>query len=880
MKKFLALVLALVMTFSLVTISAGAEDFTDADSVTYEEAVDVMTAIGVVGGYADGSFNPTAGLTRGAAAKIICNMLLGPTTAEALVANEAPFSDVAVDNVFAGYIAYCVNEGIISGYADGTFKPAAPLTGYAFMKMLLGALGYDAAVEGYVGTNWSIQVAKRALNIGLDDGLVGDFAGAKALTREEACLYAFNALTSNMVKYDNSSTIKVGDIVITNNSKAEPVAADVDGSGIETTNYTATDATTAAGNGYVQFCEQYFSKLELTESEPDAFDRPAHGWDYKGNDVGEYANDAAFVYTGATTAKTIAADMKGYYFENSTTKYKVENDTDITASTVLTDVANNVSTTTYAGSKSTATSAIGGSAATVAEYLESLTGNGKLVEIYASSDKEITKIVVVGYAVTKVTAVSTAANGDVTYSLTGLSALKDYANEDKEDDLDIDGTIAKNDYVTYTKSPAADATYFVYPTEKVVATQSAFNTLKETLTLDGAVYTVGTAVYGAVASSIAVDFPNTDKNYNYYVDQYGFVVESDAVATETKYAVVNQIIATSGLTEGIKAELAFSDGTVEEVVVKDIFEADGTTDITITATTAATVEDCEGMVFTYSVKDDKYTLTAATYVNGTRDNTDATLTGTDGDYASQKGQPTVAGVGTVYNDTKFLVKTLSGTDEVFTAYTGFKSIPTVQYGDTESVVVDYATKDGRVSFVYIDATIAYGMSSSSDKGDIVYITSAKFTTERIDDDTTIYHYAAIINGVEGTLTTTDDAANALLTVGLYKATVVEGDYVKTLVAQSAGNFVANDDYKAFASLTQANCTDAKEGVITVNSTTYTYDGTETVYVVDASEGTVAVGAVEGLLLNTNTTDYSSIYVKEIDNSTAANEIEVMYVVVP
>ena len=29
MKKFLALVLALVMTMSLVTISAGAEDFTD-----------------------------------------------------------------------------------------------------------------------------------------------------------------------------------------------------------------------------------------------------------------------------------------------------------------------------------------------------------------------------------------------------------------------------------------------------------------------------------------------------------------------------------------------------------------------------------------------------------------------------------------------------------------------------------------------------------------------------------------------------------------------------------------------------------------------------------------------------------------------------------
>ena len=287
MKKFLALVLALIMTMSLVTISAGAEDFTDADKVTYSEAVDVMTAIGVVGGYADGSFNPTAGLTRGAAAKIICNMLLGPTTADALVANEAPFSDVAVDNVFAGYIAYCVNEGIISGYADGTFKPAAPLTGYAFMKMLLGALGYDPAIEGYTGANWSIQVAKRALNIGLDKGLEGDFSGAKALTREEACLYALNALTADMVEYENNSTVKIGEVVISNSSKAEVVEKDV---------AAADDYAADEDDDVVQFCEQYFKKLKKVSGDTDDFARPAsHSWEYDGDEVVNVVKTADFV---------------------------------------------------------------------------------------------------------------------------------------------------------------------------------------------------------------------------------------------------------------------------------------------------------------------------------------------------------------------------------------------------------------------------------------------------------------------------------------------------------------------------------------------------------------------------------------------------------
>ena len=151
MKKFLSLVLALVMTMSLVTVSAGAKDFTDNSKINYKEAVDVMSAVKVIDGYAEGDFRPANTLTRGAAAKIICNLILGPTTASALVADAAPYSDVAANSTFAGYIAYCQKTGIISGYADGTFRPGNSLTGYAFMKMLLGALGYKADQETPTG---------------------------------------------------------------------------------------------------------------------------------------------------------------------------------------------------------------------------------------------------------------------------------------------------------------------------------------------------------------------------------------------------------------------------------------------------------------------------------------------------------------------------------------------------------------------------------------------------------------------------------------------------------------------------------------------------------------------------------------------------------
>ena len=56
MKKFLSLVLALTMMMSLVTINAGAAEFTDDEDITYDEAVAVISEIGVVNGYEEGDF--------------------------------------------------------------------------------------------------------------------------------------------------------------------------------------------------------------------------------------------------------------------------------------------------------------------------------------------------------------------------------------------------------------------------------------------------------------------------------------------------------------------------------------------------------------------------------------------------------------------------------------------------------------------------------------------------------------------------------------------------------------------------------------------------------------------------------------------------------
>ncbi len=305
MKKFLSLVLALIMTMSLVTISAGAKDFTDDSKITYKEAVDVMSAVKVIDGYEDGSFNPQGNLTRGAAAKIICNLILGPTTAAALRADTAPYKDVPVNHTFAGYIAYCQQQGIISGYADGTFRPSATLTNYAFLKMLLGALGYDAITEGYVGDNWSIQVAKQALATGLTKGMVTELNGTEAATREQACLYALNTLQATMVEYVQKTTVNVSGA----NVVLSGTIRDVEWGTGKLYDGNIED------DGFVQFAEKYFTNLEL-EVGHGIYGRPANTWKLKKAEIGTYTTKTpTYVFTEGTKEKDVYKELSKALFD-------------------------------------------------------------------------------------------------------------------------------------------------------------------------------------------------------------------------------------------------------------------------------------------------------------------------------------------------------------------------------------------------------------------------------------------------------------------------------------------------------------------------------------------------------------------------------------
>ena len=742
MKKFLSLVLALVMTMSLVTISAGAKDFDDNGDIDYKEAVDVISALGIVDGYSDGSFRPDGSLTRGAAAKIICNLILGPTTASALSATTAPFKDVPTTNVFAGYITYCAQQGIIGGYGDGTFRPSGTLTGNAFMKMLLGALGYDSSVEGYNGSNWQVNVIKQAVGIGLDDGN-DDFVGSRTVTRQEAALYSFNMIQATMVEYDSKSVVVVGDVEI----NTIP------------TRYEATNTSTRTdGNikddGLMQFAERYFTDLKATGSQDD-FGRPATEWRYNNRAIGTYTDVADETYTAGVKLGDIYSDL-GLSETTDTTEYYINgreqsdlevarrDDTKIGANGVLTQVW----------------------------YEEDERGN---VEDFIISE--------VHTYVAEVNAINNPNDDDRSITLSTKSAP--IGSLDRQFETD---DFSRDDLVTYTAAWTGSR-YEIQTVEALTDYETGILTeWNGTKIVSGSIYdatndfTVGSTTYDysahcAVddedgASSQVWNFDVDESELNVYLDQYGYAIYVSGTEGTKNYAAVIGVGDTNpygSKTDGVTLLLADGSIVTGEADVKS-----GTLSKNVSSN--QTVDDAIGDLVTYKYDedDDVYELTVV-------DNYDFTASqiGTNATFTNGKSQLKL-GSATYYvtDETVFFVCTDDGSDKAYDVYVGYDAMPSF---DTAIGISGFALKTmneytSQLDAVYISAANLAGISSVD-----TYFVKEKNADIRTNSQGSFYTLPAIVDGERTTVRIDADELNAELggvnskTEGLYAINNVRTD---------------------------------------------------------------------------------------------------------
>jgi hypothetical protein len=110
---------------------AGTPTFSDVPSGFWAlKHVEYAVGQGVVGGYDDDTYRPTVTVDRGQMAVFVARALVAPGGDAAVPdpVSGPTFSDVATDFWAYKQVEYCVGQGVVNGYDDGTYRPGDPVT--------------------------------------------------------------------------------------------------------------------------------------------------------------------------------------------------------------------------------------------------------------------------------------------------------------------------------------------------------------------------------------------------------------------------------------------------------------------------------------------------------------------------------------------------------------------------------------------------------------------------------------------------------------------------------------------------------------------------------------------------------------------------------
>ena len=180
-KRILALLLAVCVACSMLILPASASGSNTA----------VQTAVTLGGLTSDQTANLAAPLTRGALTKLMVAFSAYRESAKTQGSTGTLFSDVGSGSAYAPYVRIAVQQGWISGYTDGSFRPDNAVTLEEACTAVLKLLGYD--VTTLSGTFPAAQLNK-ANELGLRDNLTK--AQGEGMTLEDGAVLLYNALTA------------------------------------------------------------------------------------------------------------------------------------------------------------------------------------------------------------------------------------------------------------------------------------------------------------------------------------------------------------------------------------------------------------------------------------------------------------------------------------------------------------------------------------------------------------------------------------------------------------------------------------------------------------------------------------------------------------
>ena len=842
LKRALSLAMASIMVLGMMVVGAGAvsyDDFSDKDKIVNDDAVSMLVELNVINGKDDGSFDPEGIVTRAEMAKMICVVLNGGKDPSLGNVSNYTYTDT-VGHWAAAYIEYCTTLGIVAGDGTGKFNPSNTVTGAEAAKMLLVALGFKSEIEGFTGANWAVNVNVRANQKGLFDEL--SINPSEGLTRDNAAQMVWNALDAGVVSYDytlitDGSSITSSPTLIDNESKTlltdKFKVAKLEG--VIVANENATSTGTAVEKEDVTVLLLTSDDADSKQDEGDTITlKTATAANLLGKSVTMFAKDwknGAYqtvlgnpVVSSDNMIATISEDSDADDVKDALKDAGIKE----VSKAVL--VQNFIRATDEDDKELT----ISGMA-----DVAKLTGNGIEVTVISNdNDNKADFVIVTRMIAGKVSAYNAKGNdGD------GYITVTAFPYTDKKTDkvasiaaadrisgaefADIKGVedVAKDDIVLYYR---VGDTFYMEKAESVnitVTSTKGDDQIKD-----------GSDTYKASALSAKFNDDNADTlagamdlddEVTLYLDNFGYVVYTDAVTAADEYMFITGSDASvkSGF-ESLTIKGVLSDGTevtasvnkIDSKKLSSAFEG-------LSGTTAEKEEAAQKLVnnkiVTYTKTGEKYNITV-------KDNTKITQI--------EKNKASLGGA-TANSKTIFVI---GDKNDNYKVYTGISNVPDV----TSSSLYCYA-KSGVAKFV-----VALNATTSDGDTNGIYILG-KTASAKKDGDDTIYVVEAYVN---------DEYVAELELDGYAKVdgklpAITRGYYAG--VSTSGGNTVDWDDIKNATPDAGSAVTDFGDGIISSETTSaLTYDKDTIVIIVDGTKH-VEGGDIDEIVYVEDDTDASS-----------------------
>ena len=720
LKRALSLAMASIMVLGMMVVGAGAvsyDDFSDKDKIVNDDAVSMLVELNVINGKDDGSFDPEGIVTRAEMAKMICVVLNGGKDPSLGNVSNYTYTDT-VGHWAAAYIEYCTTLGIVAGDGTGKFNPSNTVTGAEAAKMLLVALGFKSEIEGFTGANWAVNVNVRANQKGLFDEL--SINPSEGLTRDNAAQMVWNALDAGVVSYDytlitDGSSITSSPTLIDNESKTlltdKFKVAKLEG--VIVANENATSTGTAVEKEDVTVLLLTSDDADSKQDEGDTITlKTATAANLLGKSVTMFAKDwknGAYqtvlgnpVVSSDNMIATISEDSDADDVKDALKDAGIKE----VSKAVL--VQNFIRATDEDDKELT----ISGMA-----DVAKLTGNGIEVTVISNdNDNKADFVIVTKMIAGKVSAYNAKGNDGDGYIT--VTALTDIAKADQiagAEFADVKGSedLAKDDIVLYYR---VGDTFYAEKADSVnvtVTSTKGDDQIKD-----------GSNTYKASALSSKYDDDNNtvlttavepDDEVTLYLDNFGYVVYTDAVTAADEYMFITGSDASvkSGF-ESLTIKGVLSDGTevtasVNKIDSKKLSSAfDGKTE-------SAAEAMVNNKIVTYTKTGEKYNITV-------KDDTKITQI--------QKNKANLGGA-TANSKTIFVI---GDKNDNYKVYTGIANVPDV----TSSSLYCYA-KSGVAKFV-----VALNATTSDGDTNGIYILG-KTASAKKDGDDTIYVVEAYVN---------------------------------------------------------------------------------------------------------------------------------------